>query len=71
MRSDFSDVAVDVLLLVPKSQSKGYMYTAESIDAHISYHMNTYQTNRLLNKSDAEIRTRGSRGRGTHMAYPG
>ena len=72
MSSDCSDVAVDVLLRVPESQSQGYTDTAESLlDAHISYHMNTYQTNRLQKKTDAEIRTRGTRGRGIYMRYPG
>ena len=51
MRSDCSDVAVDLLLRDTQSQSQRYTYTAESLlDADISYHMNTYQTNRLLKK---------------------
>ena len=72
MRSDCSDVAVDVLLRVPQSQSQGYTYTAESLlDANISYDRDTYQASRTLKKSDAEIRTIGTRGGGIHMRYPG
>ena len=73
MKSDCSDVIAGVLLRVIQSQSQGYTCTAESLlDADISYHMNTYQINRLLKKKiDAEIRTRGTRGREIHMRYPG
>ena len=35
------------------------------------YHLNTYQTNRRLKKNDAEIRTRGTRGREVHACYLG
>ena len=51
MKSDCSDVIAGVLLRVIQSQSQGYTCTAESLlDADISYHMNTYQINRLLKK---------------------
>ena len=41
------------------------------LDADISYHMNTYKPTRRLKKNDAEIRTRGTRGRRIHACCLG